>query len=664
MTSDQGLAGRLAALSRAARQDQFLEVIPREEALARLARHFRPAPSGPEGVPLSAALGRVLALDLAAPVDVPAFDRASVDGFAVRSEDTAGATREAPIVLRLNAEILTPGVRPALTVAAGWASAIATGGMIPRGADAVLMIEDTEPCGGPDGALAIEVHRPIAPGRFVAAAGSDIIRGETLLREGQLLTSREIATLAAVGLADIPVWRRPRVAILSTGDEIVAPGAALREGQVYDSNAPVLAAATLELGGEPVPLGIVPDDEEALAAALDRALTSADLVLLSGGTSKGAGDLAHRVTSRLTDPGVIVHGVALKPGKPLCLAVTSGRLVAVLPGFPTSAMFTFHIFIAPVITRMAGRHARRTAMLPARLPFSVPSERGRAECVMVSLMTAPEGGLAAYPIAKGSGSVTSFAQADGFFEIPAGHEMAAAGATVEVTLIGEGNEPADLVSIGSHCVGLDFLLGILKAEGLRVKALNVGSTGGLAAARRGECDIAGIHLMDPETGRYNVPFVTADLVLLRGYLRRQGIVFRRDDRHFAERDNAEAPLAEALADASTLMVNRNAGSGTRLLVDRLLGDRRPPGYGYQAKSHNAVAIAVAQGRADWGVAIDTIARQYDLGFRFLQAEQYDFLIPRMRLELPAVQRFIALLGDQDIRNRLEAMGFPTPGEPA
>lgn len=662
MTPDQGLAERLAALSRAARQDQFLEVIPREEALARLALHFRAAPGGAERVPLSAARGRVLAEDSPAPVDVPGFDRASVDGFALRSEDTKGATRETPAVLRLNGEILTPGIAPQLSVTAGWASAIATGGMLPRGADAVAMIEDTEACTGPDGALSVEVHRPIAPGRFVAAAGSDIIRGETLLRAGRLLSSREIAMLAAVGLAEVPVWRRPRVAILSTGDEIVAPGASLLPGQVYDSNAAVLAAATEELGGEPVPLGIVPDDEQALAAALDRALSVADLVLLSGGTSKGAGDLAHRVVARLTDPGVIVHGVALKPGKPLCLAVTAGRLVAVLPGFPTSAMFTFHIFIAPLITAMSGRHAAPAGQRTATLPLSIPSEPGRSECVMVSLMATPHGGLAAWPIAKGSGAVTSFAQADGFFEIPAGHRLKAAGAEVDVTLIGEAGEPADLVSIGSHCVGLDFLLGILERQGFRVKALNVGSTGGLAAARRGECDLAGIHLMDPETGRYNLPFITADLALLRGYLRRQGIVFRRSDARFAGCDDAARALAMASADASLLMVNRNAGSGTRILTDRLLAGERPAGYGYQAKSHNGVAIAVAQGRADWGVAIDTVARQYDLGFLFLQAEHYDFLVPKARLEGPAVQRLAALLRDSTIRNQLEAMGFPSPEE--
>lgn len=660
MIPDHGLAERLAQLSRAARQDQFLEVISREEAEARLARHFPAAPLGIEWVPLSQARGRVLADDVAAPVDVPGFDRASVDGFAICAADTAGASHERPAMLRLNGEILTPGMEPELAIIRGSASVIATGGMLPRGADAVVMIEDTETIAEPDGALLVEIHRPVAEGRYVALAGSDLTRGETVLRSGRFLSSREIAMLAAVGLGEVPVCRRPRVAILSTGDEIVAPGAPLRVGQVYDSNAAVLAAAVEELGGEPLALGIVPDDEAALLAALDRALGSSDLVVLSGGTSKGAGDVAHRVVATLADPGVIVHGVALKPGKPLCLAVSRQKLVVVLPGFPTSAMFTFETFIAPVIARLAGRRSGHARRVTATLPLAVTSERGRTEYVMISLMRSPEGGLVAYPTAKGSGAVTSFAQADGFFAVAAEREMVAAGSIVEVTLIGEEAEPADLVIIGSHCVGLDFLIGKLERDGMRVKALNVGSTGGLAAARRGECDIAPIHLMDPRTGRYNVPFLSDTLTLLPGYLRQQGIVFRLDDVRFAGGACAEAALAAALGDRACLMVNRNAGSGTRILIDRLLGGARPPGYGYQAKSHNGIGIAVTLRRADWGVAIDTIARQYGLGFFPLQAEQYDFVVPRARLATPAVRRFAELLQDAAIRHELAAMGFRAP----
>lgn len=651
-----------AALRRAARQDQFLHVVARDEAEARFRRHLRLEPLGEEAVPLGKARGRVLARDVLAPLDVPGFDRASVDGFAVRAGDTAHACDGAPAMLRLNGEILTPGVQPTAVIVEGSASVIATGGMLPRGADAVVMVEHTElrEAAGEAGSVLVEVHRPAAPGQFIAAAGSDIARGETVLRQGRVLTSREIGMLAAVGLGEVPVWRRPRVAIFSTGDEIVAPGGPIRPGQVFDSNAAVLAAAVEELGGEPVPLGIVPDSTEALAAVLERALAEGDLVLLSGGTSKGAGDLAYQVVARLGDPGVVVHGVALKPGKPLCLAVTGGKPVAVLPGFPTSAIFTFHEFVAPVIRALGGHPPAERETVQATLPMRIGSERGRTEYVLASLMQAPGGGLAAYPTAKGSGAVTSFAQADGFFAVPALAEAVPAGTPVEVQLIGAGLRPADLVMIGSHCVGLDMLVGLLEREGVAVKSLAVGSSGGLAAAKRGECDLAGIHLMDPASGEYNTPFLTDGLTLVRGYGRLQGIVFRADDAWFPAFRSAEEAV-RAAADRGLLMVNRNAGSGTRILIDRLLGGARPAGYTAQTKSHNAVAVAVAQGRADWGVAIGTVAREYGLGFLPLQAEQYDFVVPTARLERPAVRRFVALLRDPATREALQARGFSIDG---
>ena len=639
------------ALRRAARQEQFLDVVSRDEAETRFRRHLRMQPLGEETVPLAAARGRVLARDVMAPLDVPGFDRASVDGFAVRADDTTEASDAQPITLRLNSELLTPGVAPTQPVTPGTAAVIATGGMVPRGADAIVMVEQTDLLDGMP--LAIELRRAVTPGQYIATAGSDIARGETVLRRGRLLTSREIGMLAAVGLADIPVWRRPRVAVFSTGDEIVAPGRPIRPGQVFDSNAAILAAAIEEAGGEPVPLGIVPDDPMALQAVLSQALAIGDMVLLSGGTSKGAGDLAYQVVARLGNPGMVVHGVALKPGKPLCLAVQDGKPVVVLPGFPTSAIFTFHEFVTPVIRALAGLPAIRPEMADATLPLRIASERGRTEYVMVALMQAPEGGLLAYPTAKGSGAVTGFAQADGFFAVPALTEAVPAGTAVRVQLIGTAAGAADLVVIGSHCVGLDMLIGLLEQEGLKVKSLTVGSSGGLAAARRGECDIAGIHLMDPASGEYNRPFLDSDLRLAPGYGRLQGVVFRPDDLRF----NGLPDAAAAMCVEGALMVNRNAGSGTRILIDRVLGGARPLGYSAQTKSHNAVAVAVAQGRADWGVAIQTVAAEYGLGFLPLQAEQYDFAIPAARLDRSPVQRFLELLQRPSTRTALRARGF-------
>jgi putative molybdopterin biosynthesis protein len=644
-------------MSDAHRQQQFLEVVDRDEAERRFHAALDLSPLGAEMAPLSEALGRVLAEDVIAPLDVPGFDRSNVDGFAVRAEDTFGASEDRPRTLRLNAEVLPTGVVPRETVEAGTATAIATGAMLPRGADAVVMIEYTDVR---DGVLMLT--RPVAPGANITFAGTDIGQGEVVLRRGDLLTSRETGVLAALGIAEAPVVRRPRVAILSTGDELVAPGGPIRLGMTYDSNGTVLADAVRELGCEPVPLGIVRDDEALLLDALRGALAH-DAILLSGGTSKGAGDVSYRAVGKLGPPGVVAHGVALKPGKPLCLAVVrppeGGRRpvpIAVLPGFPTSAIFTFHELVAPVLRRMAGRREAATAVVQARLPMRVNSERGRTEYLLVGLVRQDGAGFAAYPMGKGSGSVTAFAKADGFVVIPRQREYLERDEAVEVRLLGAASEPADLVVIGSHCTGLDYLLGELHARGVTSKVLAVGSTGGLEAARRGECDVAGAHLLDPATDTYNRPFLTDALELVPGYGRLQGVVFRPGDARFEGRDLMSAVRA-ALADTGCVLVNRNRGSGTRLLIDRLLGDARPPGHLTEAKSHNAVVAAVAQGRADWGVAIEPAAWAPGLGFLPLRHERYDFIIPRARRERSAVRAFVALLQEPAVRAELERRGF-------
>ena len=640
------------------RQTQFLTVITRDEATERFQRHLRLEPLGRETLPLGRALSRILADDIRADVDVPGFDRSNVDGFALQAAATFGAMEETARTMQLNDEVLAPGVVPTQTVTAVRATMIATGGMLPRGADAVVMVEHTEISGDNQD---LEVTRAAVAGENVSYAGTDIARGETVLRAGQILTSREIGVLAAIGLAEVSVFRKPQIAIFSTGNEIVAPGSPLRTGAVYDSNAAIIGAAVEELGAEPVQLGIIPDNAEALAAALAHAMQY-DVVVLSGGTSKGAGDLSYRVVSRLTDPGIVAHGVALKPGKPICLAVSAGKPVVILPGFPTSAIFTFHEFVAPVIRAYAGLSPDRRQLVPATLPMRVNSERGRTEYLLVGLVHAPAG-LMAYPMGKGSGSVTAFSSADGFMTIDQHTEIVDAGTPVAVTLLGQKLEPADLVIIGSHCVGLDLLIGKLLSKGLRAKSLYVGSMGGVSAAKRGECDIAGIHLMDPKSGEYNRHLLTDALTLVAGYGRMQGIVYRPGDARFAGRSVAEA-LEAALRDPDCTLVNRNTGSGTRIVIDQLLGERRPPGYAVQTKSHNAVAAAVHQGRADWGIAIKTVADQYGLSFIPVQQERYDFVVPRARVERPAVQAFIALLEDVGIRQELTALGFDMQRVPA
>jgi len=643
----------LARVRAAARQEQFLDVVSADEARARFEQHLDLSPLAAESVPLALALTRVLAHDVVAAVDAPPFDRSNVDGFALRAIDTIGAGDTAPKIFRLNAEVIACGDAPALEVKPGTATTIATGGVIPRGADCVVMIEQTELID--TGAPSIELRRAAAPGQFVSYAGSDIARGETLLRRGTRIGSREIGMLAACGLARIDVVRRPKVAVLSTGDELVAPGEPLKPASVYDSNGAIIAAAVTEAGGEPLAMGAFPDDEAALEKAVRQALAASDFVVLSGGTSKGAGDLSHRVVSRLGPPGILVHGVALKPGKPLCLGVIGDKPIVVLPGFPTSAIFTFHAFVAPVIRARAGLPPEAAQTLTARVPVRIASELGRKEFVLVSLIESDEGAIA-FPTGKGSGSVTSFSQADGFLAIDALASSLDANSVVDVTLIGSAARAPDLVIMGSHDVALDVVVGALATRGFTARTLAVGSLGGVAAASRGECDLAPVHLIDPESGQYNVHLATPALRLVRGWQRMQGILFQLGDKRFEGRSAQEA-LKAALADTSALMVNRNAGAGTRVLIDKLLNGARPPGYANQPKSHNAVAATIAQSRADWGVAIEPVAKLYGLGFLPLSPEHYDFFVVESRAGRPAVQAFLAALRDEKVRTRIRALGM-------
>jgi putative molybdopterin biosynthesis protein len=637
-SGDSDLIARVRA---AARQEQFLEVVSAQEARTRFEKHLDLKPFAAENVTLADSRGRVLAKDVIAPVDAPPFDRSNVDGFAVRAVDTVDASDSNPKVLTLNPEVIACGHIPVETVMAGTCTAIATGGVIPRGANAVVMIEQTELI--EEGKPRLEVHRAVLPGQFISFAGSDIARGETLLRRGTEIGAREIGMLAACGLDRIDVVRRPKVAVLSTGDELVEPGKPLRPAGVYDSNGAIVGAAVAEAGGEPIAFGAFRDDAVTLEKAVREALDASDMVVLSGGTSKGAGDLSHRVVSQLGKPGILVHGVALKPGKPLCLGVVGNKPIVVLPGFPTSAIFTFHAFVAPVIRAWAGLPPEAEKAIPARVPVRIVSELGRKEFVLVSIIGDGDTTFA-FPIGKGSGAVTSFSQADGFIEIDALSTTLDAGSEAQVMLFDSGKQALDLV------------VGALADRGFTARTLAVGSQGGVAAINRGECDVAPVHLIDSATGEYNKHLIGPGLALVSGWRRMQGVVFRPGDKRFEGR-SAEDALKIVLADASALMVNRNVGAGTRVLMERLLDGMRPAGYANQPKSHNAVAAAIAQGRADWGLAIEPVAKLYGLGFLPVAPEHYDFLVADARRSRPAVQAFIDVLRDETTRARIRALGM-------
>jgi putative molybdopterin biosynthesis protein len=651
------------------KQEQFLQVLTKEEAEAIFHQHIALAPLGEEGVPLEHCLGRVLSRDIVATVDVPYFNRSNVDGFAVVASDTFGVDEESPVELSLTTEHLSPGLVPREEVALGLATVIATGAIIPKGANAVVMVEDTDWREG-----MLYVYHPVVPGENISYAGQDIMQGETVLREGQALSSRETGVLAALGCAEVWCYRKPRVAILSTGDELIPPGQPMAEGKVYDSNARIVADAVRENSGEPYVMGICPDDETALEETLRRALAY-DMIILSGGTSKGAGDLSYRVIERLGPPGILVHGVALRPGKPLCLGAVGRTPVIILPGFPTSATVTFHEFVQPLVRVMAGLNREEHDTVPARAAVRFNSRKGQLEYVLVHVVRSKDG-YTAYPIGKGSGSMTTFSQADGFLKIPTHQEMLAKDEVVQVHLLSRDLRLADATSIGSHCVGLDYLMNCLKRQGIQGKIINVGSMAGLHAARRGEADIAGIHLLDAETGEYNRPFVKPGdgLALVRGYVRRQGLIYRPKD-GLPQPLTFEHLVEMAAQEGKLVLINRNRGSGTRILLDICLRSRAQAlsisceklteslrGYDTEAKSHNAVAASIALRKADWGLAIETVAHDYHLAFTFMQDEHYDFVIPADKLAQPAIQRFLELLHSDPARAGLTRIGFQIPAD--
>lgn len=637
-------------------QRQFLDVIDRDQAKQRFEAALDLHPLGEESVELSSALGRVLSRDVIAKVNVPSFDRSNLDGYAVRATDTVGADEQNPVMLTLLDEQIAAGVHPQTELQAGEAMLIATGGMLPRGADAIVMVENADVIDHQ-----VHVSKPSAPGTGIAFAGTDVASGQIILFKGDLLSSRETGILAAIGESSVYCWRKPIVAIVSTGDEILAPGNPMQPGKVFDSNGRIIADAVTELGGKPLELGIANDNKEQLKAKIELALQQADMVLLSGGTSKGQGDLSYQVLTDYDDPGVLVHGVALKPGKPICLAATRGKPLVILPGFPTSAIFTFHEFVAPVVRQLAGFPPASMSTVNADLAVRINSEIGRTEFVLVRLLENQtdtqhhETSLTAYPIGKGSGSVTTFSHADGFIRVERHTEMVEAGHNVSVQLISRDSKAADLVIIGSHCAGLDLLMSQLKKRGILTRFLSVGSTAGLNAVKRGQCDIAGIHLFDPESNSYNHPFMSGNLQLIQGYRRRQGLIFRKDDPRFQGND-AQSIINRVRQLADCRMINRNQGSGTRILIDQLLQGSQPEGYLVQTSNHRAVIAAIEQQRADWGVAIEAVLTD-PLAFLPIQDENYDFVLSEQSLQKSSVQLFLALLQDPSIQNELTALGI-------
>lgn len=393
--------------------------IPVAEARAILAVHGEPV-DRVESAAVDDAIGRVLAEDVYASVDVPPFARAAMDGFAVRAADTAGASRGHPIRLRVIESIYT-GAAPSRPVEPGTCAAIATGAPLPDGADAVVMVEATARSGDE-----AEIFEPASPRQHVGRAGGDLVAGEIAVAAGTVLVPARLAVLSALGLTSVRVFAKPRVAILSTGDEIVAPGGRLGPGQIYDANTTALAAAVRLHGGEPVPAPRTRDDRAALTAAFEDCLRE-DLVLFCGGSSVGDRDYSLDILAALGS--VHFEGLQLKPGKPTIFATARGVPVFGLPGNPVSCLTNMYLFVAPMLHRMARLPPPIERTVTARLSETIGSPAGRHQIYPVRL----EGG-GAVPVFKSSGEITSLARADGFIEIPADVERLEAGTAVTVRL--------------------------------------------------------------------------------------------------------------------------------------------------------------------------------------------------------------------------------------
>jgi putative molybdopterin biosynthesis protein len=409
--------------------EMFRKLLTFDEARQVIHQHFKPKPLGVEEITLLEACNRVLAEDITATLDIPPFNRSTVDGYAVKAEDTFGADENKPARLKLRGTA-NVGEPTKTAVTCGTTVEIVTGAPIPEGADAVVMAEHTE---RKDNDL--YVYNPVAKDENIMKAGADIKKGEKVLKAGQLLSSREIGVLAALGIAKAKFYRIPHVAVLSTGAEITEPGRRLPPGKIYDINAYSLSAAVLESGGKPVYLGVFLDDMAELQKALKQALTSADIVVTSGGVSVGPKDVMPQALDSLGKPGVIVCGIAIKPGKPTTVALINKKLVFSLPGHPTSALLVFHLLAHPVIQCVAGIKAKKSLKVKAFMAMRMFPAKGRRTFIMVRIKRDKSNRLIAKPVPTGlSGAITTLAKADGFVEIAENQQYIDANEQVAVQL--------------------------------------------------------------------------------------------------------------------------------------------------------------------------------------------------------------------------------------
>jgi putative molybdopterin biosynthesis protein len=621
----------------------FHRLLSVEEGIKKIAEAVNGLkPLGVEEVDLQEASGRILAEIIFSKADSPPFDRSEVDGYAVDSRSVAGADEDNPVKLKIVGRVEV-GEKPDEEVNLNEAVEVATGAPIPKGSDSVVMVEYTKKEGE-----YILVYKSTAPGENIGEAGADLTIGDIVLQKGTLLTPREIAVLIVSGYDKVKVYRRPKVSIFSTGDELQPPASKLMFGKVYDVNGFTLKALVEESGASAKYFGILGDRFDLIRGALASALRDSDIIITSGSTSAGLGDIIYKVVDELGEPGLLVHGLRIKPGKPTVAGVLDGKIFIGLPGFPLSAMIAFYVFARPIIQKLAGFSSDIDVIQRAHLSYRVPAGKGKREYVPVHLVSSPSG-LVAYPVLGSPGAASPLSYADGFVEVGEDREFLDEGEAVDVHLFSQKLRLADLVVIGSHCPGVSL---IAELAGLSAKIVNVGSLMGWFAVKRGEADIAGTHLLHEQSLEYNRPFIEIyglekSAALIRGYSRMQGFIVKKGN-------PKKIHSFKDLLREDVVFINRNKGSGTRVLIDHNLSAVIPlseavsriRGFTREAKTHSAVAAAVAQGRADVGVGVEAWASSYDLDFIPLAEERFDFLIPVEKLSKASVQKFVETLSSQ------------------
>jgi len=688
----------------------YLHDIPLPEAKARLQSALEQADLwrvlGVETIPLDEnALGRVLAGPVWAKVSSPHYHASAMDGFAVRAEDTAGAQPSSPLLLPCHPAPSLPS-SSAPSPPGSSAQYVDTGDPLPDWANAVIPIENVEALdengeitGDIRAPKAIRIRAAVTPWSHVRALGEDIVATQLVLAAGQVLRPVDLGAIAASGHAEVKVARKPRVAILPTGTELVPIGSELKPGDILEYNSLVLAAQVNAWGGEAVRFPVTPDSFEAIVQRVQEAARDCDLILLNAGSSAGAEDFSAKVVEELGT--LLVHGVAVRPGHPVILGMVRNEnqanvsnvkrqtslitrhssLVPIIgvPGYPVSAALTAEIFVEPLIAKWLGRRPGELPTESAALTRKVASPGGDDDYLRVALGKVGDKVLAA-PLARGAGVITSLVRADGLVILPRGIQGAEAGEQVTVHLYRSKAEiERTIFCIGSHDMTLDLLAQFLAGYDRRLASANVGSLGGLVALKRGESHLAGSHLLDPETGEYNLSYIRQYLpgvpVKVYGFVgRQQGLIVRKGNpkgiKGLGDLTRPEAcPAKSSKGEPSRRVryVNRQRGAGTRLLLDYHLNRSgivasSIQGYSQEEYTHLGVAAAVASGRADCGLGIPAAAQSLNLDFIPLFQETYQLVIPKIYAESELLAPLFAVINNKDFHDAVAAMPGYNIGE--